>query len=343
MTAALVAATLAPSAPASAAQRPQAQHLKAQHVKAQRACKTKAGQLKTVTLPTGFQPEGITAGGGDTFYVGSVADGRIWVGNVKTDHGRELVAPVAGRSLRGLLLDRHSGWLWAVGSQGSEGLVLAVSARTGDVKATITVPDAGFLNDLTLSKGALWVTDSQVDRLLRVGLGKHHTSVSGYTTLALSGDWPTTAGFRANGIVTLKHGRLLLDNSTAGGLYTVDPRTGVTKAVAITGTPAITSGDGLAVRGDRVYVVRGDNASSVIELKVRFTRSGVKAKVLRTLTDSTLDVPSTAALIGDRLWAVNARFGVASPDTASFWVTGLTLGHRHPHHRHHPGHKHHHH
>jgi hypothetical protein len=236
------------------------------------------------------------------------------------------------------LLDRRSGWLWAVGSQGSEGLVLAVNARTGAVEATITVPDAGFLNDLAISKDAVWVTDSQVDRLLKVKLGKHHRSAGGYTTLALSGDWPTPDGFRANGIGTLKHGRLLLDHSTAGGLYTVDPRTGATKAVTITGSPAITSGDGLAVRGSKVYVVRGSSDTSVTELKLRSTRAGVKAEVLRTLTDSTLDVPSTAALIGDKLWAVNARFGVASPDSESFWVTGLSLRHRHA--RHPPRHPH---
>ena len=40
-------------------------------------------------------------------------------------------------------------------------------------------------------------------------------------------------------------------------------------------------------------------------------------------TDDTLDVPSTATLAGGWLWAVNARFDVASPDTAPYWVTRL--------------------
>lgn len=336
LTAALVAATLAPAAPSAAKPHSHSQHVKkSHHVKADRARKTKAGKVRTVALPTGFRPEGIAAGPRNAFYVGSVADGRIWVGHVKGDRGRELVAPAAGRSLRGLLLDKRSGWLWAVGSQGSEGLVLAVSARTGEVKASITVPDAGFLNDLTFSKGAVWVTDSQVDRLLKIKLGKHNRSVKGYSTLAITGDWPTPDGFRANGIRTLKHGTLLLNNSTAGGLYTVNPRTGAAKAVTITGSPAVTGGDGMVVRGNTVYVVRGSDAASVTELQLRPTRKGVTAKVLGTLTDSTLDVPSTAALIGGKLWAVNARFGVADPDSAAFWVTGLSLKHRHHHHHHH--------
>ena len=38
-----------------------------------------------------------------------------------------------------------------------------------------------------------------------------------------------------------------------------------------------------------------------------------------------LDVPSTATAAGGSLWAVNARFGVASPGTASYWITRLSL------------------
>ena len=45
----------------------------------------------------------------------------------------------------------------------------------------------------------------------------------------------------------------------------------------------------------------------------------------QTLTDPTLDVPSTATIRGDHVYAVNARFGVASPETASYWVTRLKL------------------
>jgi hypothetical protein len=36
-------------------------------------------------------------------------------------------------------------------------------------------------------------------------------------------------------------------------------------------------------------------------------------------------VPSTATAAGGSLWAVNARFGVASPGTASYWITRLPL------------------
>src|SRR5690348_832193 len=54
-----------------------------------------------VPLPVGFQPEGI-ASIGHTFFSGSLADGRIWRGDLLSGKGRVLVPGVAGRSLRGM-------------------------------------------------------------------------------------------------------------------------------------------------------------------------------------------------------------------------------------------------
>ncbi|MFM6849862.1 MAG: hypothetical protein ACKOVB_12270, partial [Terrabacter sp.] len=65
------------------------------------------GHLRhSVMLPDGTQPEGITSGPGATFYVGSVADGRIVKGNLRTGTVRTLLAGMTGRSLRGLFFDR---------------------------------------------------------------------------------------------------------------------------------------------------------------------------------------------------------------------------------------------
>jgi len=67
----------------------------------------------------------------------------------------------------------------------------------------------------------------------------------------------------------------------------------------------------------------GRNEVSVLKLK--HDSSGWVAVWKQTLTDPTLDVPSTATIRGDKVYAVNARFGVASPDTASYSVTPLKL------------------
>src|SRR5690242_10190056 len=64
-----------------------------------------------VLLPVGFRPEGI-ASIGRTFFSGSVADGRIWRGDLITGRGAVLVPSVPGRSLRGMQVDRRTGLLW---------------------------------------------------------------------------------------------------------------------------------------------------------------------------------------------------------------------------------------
>src|SRR3954452_5139573 len=161
-----------------------------------------------VSLPHGFRPEGI-ASVGRTFFSGSVADGRIWRGDLITGKGAVLVPGVAGRSLRGMQVDRRTGLLWATGSQGATGIVLAVNARTGAVARRIEVPGAGFLNDLVVTRRTVWVTDSNVDRLTAVPLHRHgRPSAAPLRFLPLTGDWPATATAQigANGIRALPGG-----------------------------------------------------------------------------------------------------------------------------------------
>ena len=126
---------------------------------------------ETVALPDGLRPEGITSGPGTTYYVGSLADGRIVTGDLMQGSPRVLLAGATGRSLRGLCYDGRSGLVWAVGSLGTEGHVWAVAAATGAVVADVVVPGPAFLNDLVVTPTTVWVTDSRVDRLAGVPVG----------------------------------------------------------------------------------------------------------------------------------------------------------------------------
>jgi hypothetical protein len=58
---------------------------------------------------------------------------------------------------------------------------------------------------------------------------------------------------------------------------------------------------------------------------MRRTRGGWTGTVTGVLADPRLDVPSTATFALGRLWAVNARFTVPDPATASFSVVPLPL------------------
>jgi len=282
----------------------------------------------SVPLPDGFRPEGITSGPGTTFYAGSVGNGAIWRGNLRSGNGAYLLPAAAGRSLRGLQYDARTGLVWAVGNDAAGSKIWAVNARTGAVLRAIDVPGGGFLNDLVVTRTAVWVTDSRVDRLTRVALtaaGRPTTATPSY--LPLTGAWPSTtsAGLGANGIRRLADGQLVLNNSTVGGLFSVSTRTGAAMVIPVTGGNPLVSGDGLELRGGTLYDVRGSGTSTVTVLTLRRTSSGWKASSRGDITSPLLDVPSTVTLNHGALYAVNARFGVASPTKATYSVTCLPL------------------
>jgi hypothetical protein len=277
---------------------------------------------RVIGLPAGFRPEGITSRG-RTFYTGSLADGRIWAGDLRTGRGGVLLPGQPGRQLRGMQVDRRTGLLWVAGNEGPTGIVLAVDARTGQVERRYVVEGAQFLNDLVVTRRAVWVTDSRVDRLTRIPLRRSGAPAGGdVRQLAITGQWPATGNIRANGIRRLPDGTLVVVHSAAG-LFTISPRTGQARRLPVQGGPGITAGDGLELRGSQLYVVRGSGQNEVSVVRLRRSGGDSTAIWKGALTDPALDVPSTATFARGRLWAVNARFGVPSPDTAAYTVVGL--------------------
>ena len=53
---------------------------------------------KIIQLPNGFQPEGIATGRGHNFYVGSLAGGAIYAGDLRTGMGQVIVPARADRA-----------------------------------------------------------------------------------------------------------------------------------------------------------------------------------------------------------------------------------------------------
>jgi hypothetical protein len=269
-----------------------------------------------IDLPAGFQPEGITSGPFGRIYTGSLANGAIWRGNVFTGHGRILVPGVTGRVAVGIHRD-GLGRLWVAG--GPNGTIRVYSAR-GTLLRTYTFPTAGFVNDLVITTRAVYATDSVNQQLAEVPLGTFGRlrPASAAHTLALTGDIAYTTGFNANGIVK-KDGRLILVQSNTGLLFRVNPWTGVTHKIN-TGGRLVTNGDGLVIRGRTLYVIRNfDNKVDVFRLSWDLHR----AAFLGSITKSSLDVPTGGTFTAGALWVVNARFGVADPTTAAFWITRL--------------------
>lgn len=284
------------------------------------------GAPETVALPDGIRPEGITSGPGTRYYVGSLADGRIVTGDLLVGTVAVLLPGAAGRQLRGLYWDERSNLVWAAGNVGTVGHVWAVDGTSGAVVADVVVPGAVFLNDLVVTDTTVWVTDSRVDRLTGIAVTSSGAPAGTTPTfLPLTGAWPVGDGVanNANGIRELADGRLVLNNSRTGQLFQVDPASGVAREIPVLGGPGLTGGDGLEIDGRFLYDVRGSGQYEVSVLELVAGADGWTARWRGARTDETLDIPSTATLAGGWLWAVNARFGVASPDTASYWITRL--------------------
>jgi hypothetical protein len=255
----------------------------------------------TLPLPNGWLPEGIATGTGTTIYSGSRADGSIWKGDLRTGEG-EILVDTDGRVAVGLKVDR--GLLFVAG--GGTGDAYVYDARTGeDVAVLDLTDDTSFVNDVIVTREAAWFTDSQSAVLYRVALAPGGTPTGEVETVPLSGDWQQVAGFNANGIAATADGRtLLVVNSTTGILYNIDPATGEAAAVD-TGDAALTTGDGILLQGRTLHVVR-NRLNEVVELQL--SPDLLSATLVDTLTDPDFDVPTTIALQGSRLYAVNARF-----------------------------------
>ncbi len=260
-----------------------------------------SGAQSSIPLPDEFRPEGIASGKGDRFYVGSIPLGAVYSGSYRTGEGAVLVPPRPGRNHTGLKVDTDFGRLFVAG--GASKGIYVYDARTGADVASFTLPDAGFVNDVILTRNAAYFTDSLVPQLYRVGI-RRNGELTPPQRVTYSGELQFTPGFNVNGIETLRGGRrLVVVQSNTGKLFRVNGRTGVTREITL--DQPVTMGDGLLRRGTTLYVVRNRlNQIAAVKLDDR-ERSGV---VRRVITDSRFAVPTTIAPFKDFIYAVNARF-----------------------------------
>jgi hypothetical protein len=263
---------------------------------------------RTIALPEEFRPEGIASGPGASFYVGSIPQGAVYRGSYRTGEGQVLVPPHQGRNHIGLKVDKRFHRLFVAGGP-SKGIYV-YDSRTGADVASFPVPDAGFINDVVLTRRAAYFTDSRVPQLYRIGI-RRDGSLGPLERIELSGDLVYQEGNNANGIDALRGGRtLVVVQGNLGKLFAVSARTGQAREILL--DRPVTNGDGILLRGHTLYVVQNrDNKVAVLKLKKGLR----KGRVIRYLRDPSLDVPTTIAPFGKFIYAVNARFD--RPDTSA--------------------------
>jgi hypothetical protein len=278
-----------------------------------------------IDLPHGFFPEGIESGRGTSVFVGSLVDGAIWRGNVRTGSGAVLAGGAQNRVSVGIAYEASQNRLWVAGGGPGffgEGDVRVYDASSGALLATFVPGAVGFLNDVAITHDAVYVTDSFNAQLVKIPLPADGSlpSTSSATLLPVTGDFEQAPGVpNLNGIVA-KSGVVIVAQSNTGELFRVDPATGIATKINL-GNVALGSVDGLELHGRTLYAVRNTNQVTVVRLGPQLGAG----TVLGDITDPGLDVPTTVTVAAGRLWVVNARFNTPPSPSTEYWMTQLPL------------------
>ena len=270
-----------------------------------------------IDLPAGYFPEGIAVGKGSTFYVGSLSDGSIYKGDLRTGSGEVLTAPAGAFVTVGIEVDDQER-IWVAGGPSGTGRVY--DGVSGDLLAvyTFTAPLASFVNDVVVTNDAAYFTDSGTShdpdpsmfrfagepRLFVVPLGPGKSLPGPSAVETLSTNLPDLDFPNLNGIETTPGGAaLVVGHTTAGTLFTVDPASGDGTAIDV-GVPLL-GNDGLIRRGTTIYVV--ENAAGRVSA-VKITPDGSSGMVADVYPVAGAETPTTAGLFGNALYVADARF-----------------------------------
>jgi len=269
-----------------------------------------------IPLPNGFQPEGIDIARGD-FYTGSLADGSIYRGDVRTGLGSVIIQPPAGRIAVGLKV--HKKFLYVSG--GDTGDAYVYNTRTGADVQVYSFTPGGFINDVVVTKKAAWFTDSFFPFLYRVPISRNGVpgDPSEVEAIPLTGDIVYEDGFNVNGIDATPNGKtLIIVQSNTGKLFTVN-HAGVTSEIDLGGDD-VASGDGILLDGRNLYVVQ--NFLNLLA-KVRLAPDLSSGEVVSRTGDEDFDIPTTVAEKGNVLYLVNARFTTPPTPETEYWIAPI--------------------
>lgn len=263
----------------------------------------------SLPLPDDFSPEGIAIGTGNTFYAGSLKDGDIYRGDLRTGEGAVFIDAPPGRISVGMNDEQNFHRLWVAGGPTGHGYVY--NTLSGAPVADLVL-GAGFINDVVVTRDGAYFTDSANPVLYKVPIAPDG-QIGTPQTIALSGPAATISGqFNLNGITATPNGEVLIvAHSGLGAMFTVDPATGSSRTIEITGG-AITPGtpDGILLDGKTLWVV--ENFAERL-VKVQLNSDLTSGQITAAVTNELFRIPTTVADRGNRLAIVNARFDQGLP------------------------------
>jgi hypothetical protein len=275
-----------------------------------------APRPSSIPLPVDFQPEGIAVGTGNTFYSGSVRTGDIYRGDLRSGAGAIFVDAPPGRVALGMRVDEGRHWLVVAG--GPTGHAYVYDTGDGSTVADLVLgpplgPAGGtFSNDVAITRDALYFTETFGPTIYKVPILANGTfGATQPITLTGPAGVVVPGGFGLNGIDSTNRGWLIVDHTALGILALVDPNTGASQEIELSG-PGLVAGtlDGLQLQGHTVWVVQNfDNSIARVKLSPTLT----SGRVVDVIRSDLFRVPTTVALHGDWLAAVNSRFDLGLP------------------------------
>lgn len=261
----------------------------------------------TITLPAAAGAEGIATGAGATFYAGELSTGDIFRGSLRTGAVSRWIDAPAGRQALGLRVDLEDGLLFVAGGFTGQGYVYDLASGAPIASYQFGTPPGSIINDVIVSGGAAWFTDSVQPRLYRVPINVDG-SVGASSTLVVTGPAAATPGaFNFNGIAAADDGTLIVAHSALATLFTVDPSTGASAPIAGANIPNV---DGILLEAGRLWAVQ-NFSNQIAELRLSDDLSS--ATTVRVIRDGAFQIPTTVARWGNRLAAVNANFDTGQP------------------------------
>src|SRR5919108_1102352 len=241
-----------------------------------------APAAEVIVLPGATSAEGIAAGRGATFYAGDLFAGDIFRGNLQRGTAELFIDAPAGRMAVGMAADVAHDLLFVAG--GFTGQAYIYDLRTGATVASyqFAAPGASLVNDVALSKDGAWFTDSFHARLYFVPVSRAGVPALTFRTLAVSGPAAAISPLpdlpNLNGIQATANGKtLVVAHSANAQLYTVDPATGASAAIAGVSVPNV---DGIVLEAGRLWgVQKFSNQDRRIRLGPELAAGGVKGGI----------------------------------------------------------------
>lgn len=295
-----------------------------------KASKSKSANFPDIIdLPNGLYGEGIALGNGNDLYAGSLYHGGIYKVDLRTGNGAMLVPEQSDRISAGLDFDPRTNYIFAAG--GPDGHAYVYDALSGAEVGAFQLTTTGLINDVIITENAAYFTNTFAAEFHKLPLGNDGSlpAPGDVITIPLSGDFTMVQGFNSNGIVANGNGtKLIIGNTDGATLYSVDATTGVANTINVGGP--VPNNDGMVLRGHKLYVVQNfSNQISVIKLNSSWN-SGVVSDII---TDPNYIEPTTAAIKGNMIYAVNSKFSIAFPPifggvydpTTPYEVVGVKL------------------